>query len=82
MSPVYLAARIKARVMLYAGIDDARTPLEQSEGMRRALQRAGNDPLWMAKYGEGHGFRLTRNHDEMLTLLERFLREQLAADRP
>jgi acetyl esterase/lipase len=77
VSPVHLADKIKARVMLYAGVDDRRTPLEQAEGMRRALQRAGNEPLWLAKYGEGHGFRLTRNHDEMLDTVERFLAEQL-----
>ena len=77
VSPVHLADSIKSKVMIYAGVDDRRTPLEQAEGMRRALQRAGNEPLWLAKYGEGHGYRLTGNHDEMLDLLERFLAEQL-----
>lgn len=77
VSPAHLADRIKSKVMIYAGVDDRRTPLEQAEGMRRALQRAGNEPLWLAKYGEGHGYRLTGNHDEMLDLLERFLAAQL-----
>lgn len=77
VSPVHLADRIKSKVMIYAGVDDRRTPLEQAESMRHALQRAGNEPLWVAKYGEGHGYRLTGNHDEMLDLLERFLAEQL-----
>ena len=77
VSPRYLAARIKARVMIYAGVDDQRTPLEQAEGMRDALERAGHKPLWLAKYGEGHGFSLTRNHDEMLEMLEPFLAEHM-----
>lgn len=81
VSPRYLAARIKAKVMIYAGVDDPRVPLEQAESMREALERAGNKPLWLAKYGDGHGFSLTRNHDEMLEMLEPFLAEQLRPGR-
>ena len=81
-SPRHLAARIKARVMIYAGVDDWRTPLEQAELMRDALERAGNKPLWMAKYGEGHGYSVTANHWEMLDMLEPFLAEQLAPPKP
>ncbi|QPF73314.1 S9 family peptidase [Roseateles sp. DAIF2] len=77
VSPVHLADRIRAKVMIFAGVDDQRTPLEQAEGMRRALQRAGNEPLWLAKYGEGHGFHLSQNRGEMLEMLERFLAEQI-----
>lgn len=78
VSPRYLASRIKAKVMLIAGEHDPRTPLEQAEFMRDALQRAGNPPLWLAKFGEGHGYRLKSSHDEMLGLLEPFLAEQLS----
>ncbi|KQY81663.1 prolyl oligopeptidase family serine peptidase [Pelomonas sp. Root1444] len=82
VSPRHQAARIKAKVMIYAGVDDPRTPLEQAELMRSALQSAGNPPLWLAKYGEGHGYSLTANHGEMLQLLEPFLAEQLAPPKP
>jgi dipeptidyl aminopeptidase/acylaminoacyl peptidase len=82
VSPRHQAARIKAKVMIYAGVDDPRTPLEQAELMRSALERAGNPPLWLAKYGEGHGYSLTANHREMLQMLEPFLAEQLAPLKP
>lgn len=78
VSPRHLAARIKAKVMIHAGMQDARTPLEQSKVMRDALRKAGNPPLWLAKYGEGHGYSLTVNHGEMLQMLEPFLAEHLA----
>lgn len=82
VSPRYLASRIKAKVMIYAGQHDQRTPLEQAEFMRDALQRAGNEPLWLAKFGEGHGYSLKSSHDEMLDMLEPFLAEQLAPTKP
>jgi len=77
VSPRLLASRIKAKVMIYAGVDDGRTPLEQAELMRSALEKAGNPPLWMAKYGEGHGYSLTANAWEMLEMLEPFLAARL-----
>ncbi|MCE4556610.1 alpha/beta fold hydrolase [Roseateles cellulosilyticus] len=82
VSPRYLASRIKARVMIVAGQHDQRTPLEQAEFMRDALRRAGNEPLWLAKFGEGHGFSLRSSHQEMLDMLEPFLAEQLAPLKP
>lgn len=82
VSPRYLASRIKARVMIAAGQHDERTPLEQAEFMRDALERAGNPPLWLAKWGEGHGYSLTASQQEMLGLLEPFLAEQLAPAKP
>jgi dipeptidyl aminopeptidase/acylaminoacyl peptidase len=68
--------------MIYAGVDDPRAPLEQASLMRSALESAGNPPLWLAKYGEGHGYSLTANHREMLQMLEPFLAEQLAPAQP
>ncbi|MFT7772845.1 alpha/beta hydrolase family protein [Roseateles sp.] len=82
VSPLFLASRIKAKVMIYAGVDDPRTPLEQAELMRTALERAGNPPVWMAKYGEGHGYSVAANQWELLDLLEPFLAEQLAPAQP
>ncbi len=81
VSPVNLAPRIQARVMLYAGVDDGRTPLEQAEGMRRALQRAGQEPLWLVKYGEGHGYQLSGNLQALLQQLEDFFAQALRPGR-
>jgi dipeptidyl aminopeptidase/acylaminoacyl peptidase len=82
VSPRHLAARIKAKVLIHAGMQDSRTPLEQAKLMREALTRAGNPPLWLAKHGEGHGYALGSSHRELLDLLEPFLAEQLAPPRP
>jgi dipeptidyl aminopeptidase/acylaminoacyl peptidase len=78
VSPRFLAARIRAKVMIHAGMQDDRTPLEQAEVMRDALEQAGNPPLWLAKHGEGHGYRLASSQAEWLALLEPFLAAQLA----
>ncbi len=79
VSPLTLADRIRAGVMIYAGIDDQRTPLEQAEAMREALRRAGREPVWLAKYGEGHGFFMDDNRRELRAAQRAFLRQQLGA---
>lgn len=71
VSPVYLADRIKAPVLMYAGVDDWRVPLEQQEKMRAAMRAAGKDVHWIAKDGEGHGFgKLESNVDLYEQVLE------------
>jgi len=77
VSPRHMPTRIEARVMIYAGVDDPRTPLEQAEMMRDAMRRAGKQPLWLAKYGEGHGYSLSSNLMDMLEMLEPFLHNEL-----
>jgi dipeptidyl aminopeptidase/acylaminoacyl peptidase len=60
-SPVYNAEKIRARVMLIHGQQDAYAPLEHAQKMRAALEKAGNPPEWMTRptdlgsfYGEGN----------------------------
>lgn len=81
-SPARLAARIKAPVMLYGGIDDRRTPFEQMELMRAALRAQKNEPRWLAEYGEGHGFASIQNVLETYTQKFDFLRTNLRPDGP
>jgi dipeptidyl aminopeptidase/acylaminoacyl peptidase len=82
ISPVNLADRIKQPVMLYAGADDIRTPLEQTTRMVRALEQAGNRPkLVLIKPEEGHGFGRVENNIDLYERILKFLDEQIGARR-
>lgn len=73
-SPVNFAATIKSPIMMYAGVEDIRTPLEQTTAMRRALERAGNPPNpIIIKEEEGHGFGKPENNVELYTKVLEFL---------
>jgi dipeptidyl aminopeptidase/acylaminoacyl peptidase len=78
ISPVNLADRIKQPVLIYAGADDIRTPLEQTTAMVRALERAGNPPkAVIIKPGEGHGFGKTENNVDLYNQIFKFLDEHI-----
>ena len=76
-SPVKLASRIKAPVLLAFGEDDRRVPLAHGKRMREALQAAGNDPVWVTYPGEGHGFAVLKNRIDFAQRLEAFLARHL-----
>jgi len=78
VNPVNLADRIKQPLLIYAGEDDIRTPLEQTTRMIRALERAGNKPrAVIIKPGEGHGFGKTENNVELYEAIFKFLEESI-----
>ncbi len=72
-SPLALAGSIKAPVFLAHGQKDERTPLGQAEAMKKALEKAGNKPIWMSVPKEGHGFYVEKNVIAFYTQLEEFL---------
>ena len=76
-SPVLLADRIKAPVLLAFGEADERVPLAHGKRMREALQKAGNEPEWVSYPGEGHASWLPKNKVDFAQRLERFLAEHL-----
>jgi dipeptidyl aminopeptidase/acylaminoacyl peptidase len=76
-SPVYQADKIKAKVFLISGESDIRVPLEQAERMRAALRRAGNEPRWMVKADEGHGFGKIENRVEKYNAMLEFFNEHI-----
>jgi dipeptidyl aminopeptidase/acylaminoacyl peptidase len=76
-SPVELAARIKAPVLMAYGAVDFRVPIEHGTRMKAALERHGSKPVWIAESGEGHGFRDTRNRVAFYEAMEKFLKEHL-----
>jgi dienelactone hydrolase len=72
-SPVNLAAKIKAPLMLVAGEDDQRVPLAHAERMRSALRATGSEPAWVTYSREGHGFGLWENRADYAQRMEAFL---------
>ena len=80
LSPVNVADRIKQPLLVYAGADDIRTPLEQTNAMLRALERAGNPPKKViVKAGEGHGFGKLENNVELYNEIINFLDATIGA---
>jgi dipeptidyl aminopeptidase/acylaminoacyl peptidase len=74
VSPINLADRIKQPLLIYAGADDIRTPLEQTSAMISALQRSGNPPKKVIiKAGEGHGYGKVDNNVELYKEILDFL---------
>lgn len=72
-SPITLADKIKVPVFMAHGEIDERTPFAQAEAMKKALDKAGNAPEWMAVPKEGHGFYEKKNDIEFHRRLEAFL---------
>jgi dipeptidyl aminopeptidase/acylaminoacyl peptidase len=83
ISPVGLADKIKVPVFLAAGGEDWRAPKAHSVAMRKALQRADNEPEWMLAPHEGHGFyRLNINieyYQRLLAFFDRHIGKDSAA---
>jgi dipeptidyl aminopeptidase/acylaminoacyl peptidase len=58
-SPIHFAARLRAPVILFQGLEDAVVPPSQSEAMVEALRANGVPHAYLAFPGEQHGFRST-----------------------
>lgn len=76
-SPVRLADRIKAPVFLAAGENDRRAPIQHTELMEAALQRAGVPVQSLYFRGEGHGYYSADNkqkfYEQLLAFLDRHI---------
>lgn len=76
-SPLARAADIRVPVFLAHGREDERTPFRQAKAMKKALEKAGNAPVWMAVKGEAHGFYAPENAIAFYRQLEAFLAEHI-----
>lgn len=76
-SPNYLAAKIKAPIMLTMGSDDQRVPLVQGEKMRNALRENNKRVDWNVYTGEGHGINKDENRFDYYSRVEKFLAEHM-----
>ena len=78
ISPVNNASRIKGGVLLYAGQDDVRVPIDQVYRMDKALKAVGNPAkAFVVKAKEGHGYGIPENNVDLYTQVLKFLDEQI-----
>lgn len=73
VSPVNLARNIKVPVLLVAGGQDVRAPIQQSEAMEKALRAAGVPVETLYIRTEGHGFYVEEHKKQFYNQLLAFL---------
>ena len=73
VSPVELAGRIKAPLLMAYGASDVRVVPEHGWRMKSALEKAGAKPEWMIATGEGHGYRDIENQKMFYGAMDKFL---------
>jgi dipeptidyl aminopeptidase/acylaminoacyl peptidase len=81
VSPVELASRIKAPLLMAYGTSDIRVVPQHGTRMKDALERAGAKPEWMLVTGEGHGFRDLENQKMFYGAMEKFLDKYIGEKR-
>lgn len=79
LSPVFLANRTNANIMLIHGTDDIIVPIAQSRTMAKALQTAGKAHQLIELVGEDHFLSLMNSRVRVLEEIERFLAANLKA---
>jgi dipeptidyl aminopeptidase/acylaminoacyl peptidase len=79
VSPVNLAARMKAPLFIMHGEEDSTVPLEQAHAMVAALKQAGHPPETLYLDYIGHFWPTSRKGEEFLQRLEAFLARNLGA---
>lgn len=77
VSPVGLAAAIRAPVLLAAGGRDERAPIDHSKRLERAIRAAGGSVQTLYYPTEGHGFYTEANRLEYYRTLLAFLAAHL-----
>ena len=73
ISPVNLAARYDAPILLIHGKDDLVVPYHHSEALARALQRAGKPVEFVTLQGEDHWFSRSATRSQMLSAAVAFV---------
>ena len=73
VSPVNLAAKIKAPVFLMHGKEDSNVPIDQTHAMVAALQKAGHPPETLYFELLGHSWPADKKGAEFLRRMESFL---------
>lgn len=76
-SPAANASRARAPILLIHARDDAIVPIEQSERMAAALERAGKEHAFIVLAGADHFLSHAPSRIAMLTHLQRFLQTHL-----
>jgi dipeptidyl aminopeptidase/acylaminoacyl peptidase len=75
-SPAKNVERIKAALFIAHGEDDVRVPMCQGKALKKALESAGKDFIWMTR-DEGHGYQKLENRLAFYGTMEKFLDEHI-----
>ncbi|MEL7451245.1 MAG: prolyl oligopeptidase family serine peptidase [Pseudomonadota bacterium] len=78
-SPVNHAGQIQANTLLVHGDRDIRAPIAHAKAMRKALEAAGNAPVWIELGLSGHGAGSLKNRLKLYEGLVGFLDANLKA---
>lgn len=77
-SPIFFIDRIRAPVLMIAGANDPRCPMEEAQRAKDELEKLGR-PVELKVYSdEGHGFRKTKNRVEAYKTIVSFLERNTA----
>jgi dipeptidyl aminopeptidase/acylaminoacyl peptidase len=76
-SPVHMADRVAAPVLLIHGVEDTVVPIEQSRRMLRALEGAGKQVRFVELRGDDHWLSDAPTRIQMLREIETFLAAHL-----
>ncbi len=76
-SPVFLADKIRAPLLIAQGANDPRVPRAESTQIRDAIQKAGRTVEYVEFHDEGHGFARPENRLRFYGLAEVFLNRYL-----
>jgi acetyl esterase/lipase len=80
VSPVNLAAQMKAPLFIMHGEEDRNVPIGQAKAMAAALKKAGHPPETLYLEDTGHWFPRDKQGEKFLTKLEAFLATNLKTD--
>jgi dipeptidyl aminopeptidase/acylaminoacyl peptidase len=80
ISPIENTDRVRAPLLLIHGANDSRIPVEQSRDLDAKLKRAGKNVRYVELLGDDHWLSSAATRTQMLTEIEKFLAEHLAAD--
>ncbi|TXH46505.1 MAG: S9 family peptidase [Burkholderiaceae bacterium] len=82
VSPARQLGQITSPLMIWAGRDDFRTPLEQYERVVSGMKALGKTPdVMMVKDGEAHGYRKPENVLDLYEQMVLFLKRHIGTSR-
>lgn len=76
-SPVFLADKIKAPLLIAQGANDPRVPKAESTQIRDAVKKSGGVVHYIEFPDEGHGFARPENRLKFYRMAEKFLAEHI-----
>ncbi|WP_395377599.1 alpha/beta hydrolase family protein [Marinicella sp. W31] len=75
-SPAYNVDKIKADLFIAHGKDDVRVPMCQGNSLKKSLEKAGKEFIWMAR-DEGHGYQKLENQRDFYTTMVSFFEKNI-----